>query len=153
MPSIPKPPEIEIPAGAPGPLCLNADCRPRQLDTLIYLCNAGPDALARVVVTTDTISMNEFFSSKRGEEPWAEGRTCEPRWDVVPPGMAVMVASLDHCIWDYVKRYRLAYTDPAGRRWTAEAHDVDLTICDLPEDPEKAWVAFCQSREAVQPVP
>ena len=39
--------EIALPLGAPGVLCLYADFRPGQLDTLVYLCNAGLDALSR----------------------------------------------------------------------------------------------------------
>ncbi len=52
---VPAPPVIALPTGAPGPLCLYADYRPRQRETLVYLCNAGPDPLAEVTVTTHTI--------------------------------------------------------------------------------------------------
>jgi hypothetical protein len=38
---IPAQPEIALPLGAPGLLCLYADFRPRQLDTLVYLCKRG----------------------------------------------------------------------------------------------------------------
>lgn len=142
VPSIPRPAEIVPPAGAPGPLSLYANCRPHQLDTLIYLCNAGPDALTDVVVTTDTVGMNEFFASKGGQELWVDARTCEEHWTMVPPGLGIMVAWLDHWIWDSVSRYRVAYTDRAGRRCTAVAYDVNLTICVLSENPDKVWAAF-----------
>ena len=147
--SIPAQAEIKLPAGAPGPLCLYADSRPRQLDTSIYLCNHDREALAEVVVIKDTISMNEFFSAERGEEPWADGRTYEQRWDVIPPGTGVMVASLDHCISDYVTRHRVAYTDATGRRWTAKAHDLKLAFSNQAGEPSEAWVTFSPVREAI----
>ena len=139
--SVPALERIALPGGAPGPLCLYAVCCPQQLDTLVYLCNAGPDALADVVVTTDTLTMGECFGSNR-EERWADGCTQERRWAMLPPGTGVLVALLDHLMWDFVSRHRVAWTDPAGWRCTAEAHDVSLNICDLSEHPDEPWVAF-----------
>lgn len=131
-------------------MCLYADCRPGQLDTLVHLCNAGADALDEVAVATDTISMHRFFTSEPGER-WAEGtRTREQRWDVVAPGRCVPVASLSHIISDLVSRHRLVYTDAAGRRWTAEAHDLPLNACQPSQDPEGVWVAFDPVRAADQ---
>lgn len=45
--SIPTLPRIALPAGAPGPLCLYADYSPRQVQTLVHLCNAGPKPAGR----------------------------------------------------------------------------------------------------------
>ena len=146
--SIPASPEIELPAGAPGSLCLYADCRPGQLDTSIYLCNAGPDSLAAVVVKTHTINEHQFFSSPPGEERWAEeSRTGEQSWDAMLPSRCMLVASLDHCLLDYVSRYRVFYTDAAGRRWEAEAHDVNMNACNLADDQDRVWAAFGPARE------
>ncbi len=138
-PSVPVPPEIVLPAGAPGPLCLYADCRPGQLDILIYLVNAGPDTLAEVVVKIHTIDLHRYLSSERGKLRWAEGRRFERRWDAVAPGTSVLVTSLDHWVLDDVSRHRLACTDPAGRRRKAEAYDVNLRSCHPLEAP---WAAF-----------
>jgi len=150
--SIPAPPEITLPAGAPGPLCLYAVHRPGQLDTLVYLCNAGPGALANVTVATDTISVNQYFTAQSGEERWAEeGRTREQRWEVIPPGTCIRVASLNHCMWDWVSRHCLAYTDAAGRRWAAEAHDLNLTLYDPSQGPDQVWLAFEPARRTDQP--
>lgn len=152
-PTVPTPPEIASPPGAPGPLCLHAVCRPGQLDTLVYLCNAGMDALAEVAVATDTTSMNQFFTSESGER-WAEGtRTHEQRWDVVAPGRCVLVDSLSHVKWDLVGRHRLTFADAAGRRWMTEADDLALNACWLSRDPEGVWVAFGPACAADRPAP
>ena len=152
-PLIPAPPEIMLPAGAPGPLCLYADVRPRQLDTLIYLCNAGPETLAEVAVATDHISMHQFHKSEP-DERWAEPDfTCGERWPGIPPGSCVLVASLDHSAWDEVNRYRLAYTDAARQRWAVEAHDLPLNACRLAQDPDKVWVPLSPARAADQFAP
>ena len=83
-------------------MCLYADCRPGQLDTLVCLCDAGADALAEISVATDTIDMNRFYTSEPGER-WAEvTHTRGQRWDVVAPGRCVLVDSLSHVIWDMV---------------------------------------------------
>lgn len=147
-PLIPAPLEIALPAGAPSPLCLYADFRPRQLDTLIYLCNAGLETLVEVAVATDHISMHQFYRSEPGER-WVElDYAGEERWLSIPPGSCVLIAALDHFVWDEVNRYRLTYTDATGQRWTAETHDLPLNACRLAQDPDKVWVDFSPPRAA-----
>ena len=77
--AVPEPSEIVLPAGAPGPLCLYAGCRPGQPDALTCLGNAGPDALAEVVVKTHTVDLQHDLSSKPGKLRWAEGYRSERR--------------------------------------------------------------------------
>ena len=152
-PSVERASEITLPDGAPGPLCLYADFRPRQLDTLVYLCNGTPEALRDAVVRTECIAMNDFFPS-RAEECWAKAsRTFEQRWATVPPGACVQVAWLNHVIWDDVRRHRLTYADRAGRRWTAEAHDAPFTPYWLAKDLANAWVALSPARAMDQAAP
>ncbi len=144
-PSVEHASEITLPDGAPGPLCLYADFRPRQLDTLVYLCNATPEALRDVVVATECISMNDF--RLQTDECWEQAsRIFEQRWAAVPPGTCVQVAWLNHIIWDDVRRYRLTYADAAGQRWAAEAHDSFLTPYWLAQDPDNVWVALSPAR-------
>ena len=149
-PLVPTPPEIALPAGAPAPLCLYADFRPRQLDTLVYLCNAGSAMLAAVAVVTDTIDMSQFYTSELGERWAGVDDTREQQWDVMPPGTGVLVNSLGHVVWDMVSRYRLAFTDASGRRWAAEADDLALNACRLAQNPDRVWVAFGPVRLAAQ---
>ena len=149
-PSVQHASEITLPDGAPGPLCLYAEFRPRQLDTLVYLCNATSEALLDVVVTTESISMHQFFNSEADEWWERPGGTYGQRWDAVPPGACVQVSSLNHIIWDMVCRYRLTYADAAGQHWAAEAHDLSLNACQLAQDPDKVWVAFSQAATADQ---
>lgn len=152
-PSVGHASEIMLPAGAPGPLCLYAASRPRQLDTLVHLCDAMSEALLGVAVATECISMCEFLHSQT-DECWEQAsRTFEQRWATVPPGTCVQVAWLNHVIWDDVRRYRLTYADAVGRRWAAEAHDRSLTPCWLAEDPGNAWVAFGPARAMDQAAP
>lgn len=126
----------------PKPLCLHGVYRPRQLDALVYLCNAGSDALAEVTAAIDTISMRRFYTLKPGER-WAEvDHIHEDRWDDVPPGTCVLVNALSHSEWDQVSRYRLTFTDAPERRWTAQANDLPLNACQLAQNPERVWVAF-----------
>ena len=152
-PSVEHASEIMLPDGAPGPLCLYADFRPRQLDTLVYLCNATPEALRDVVVATECISMYEFYSSQT-DECWDQAsRTFEQRWAAVPPGTCVQVAWLNHILWDEVCRHCLTYADMAGQRWTAEAHDLPLNASRLAQDPDKVWVALSPARAMGQAAP
>ena len=67
---IPVQPEIALPLGAPGVLCLYADFRPSQLDTLVYLCNAGLEVLSEVTVVIDNTSMFSFYQSEPAKR-WA----------------------------------------------------------------------------------
>ncbi len=145
--------EIMLPDGAPGPLCLYADFRPRQLDTLVYLCNATAEALRDVVVATECISMYEFYSSQTNECWEQASRTFEQRWAAVPPGTCVQVAWLNHIIWDEVCRHRLTYADMAGQRWTAEAHDLSFNASRLAQDPDKVWATFSPARAMGQAAP
>lgn len=139
---ITAPPVIALPTGAPDPLCLYADYRPRQRETLVYLCNAGPDPLAEVTVTTDTITMGDFHTLGR-DERWAEAsKAGEQHWDAVPPGTCVLLNALGHMVWDMVNRHRMTFTDAAGQRWTAEMVDVNLNACQLSQDPDEVWEAF-----------
>ena len=151
-PSVEHASEITLPDGAPGPLCLYADFRPRQLDTLVYLCNATSEALLDVVVATECISMDDFNS--KSDECWKQAsRTFERRWAAVPPGTYVQVAWLNHIIWDDVRRHRLAYADVAGKRWAAEAHDAFLTPYWLAQGPDMAGVALSPARAVDQAAP
>ncbi len=148
-PSVEHASETGLPDRAPGLLCLHADFRPRQLDTLVYLCNATMEALLDVMVRTECISMNDFNSESN--ECWEQAsRTFERRWAAVPPGTCVQVAWLNHIIWDDVRRYRLTYADVAGRRWAVEAHDASLTPYWLAQDPDKVWVALSPARAVDQ---
>lgn len=147
---IPAPPVIALPLGAPGPLCLYADYRPRQRETLIYLCNAGPDPLVEVTVTTDNITMSAFFTSEPGER-WAEaGEASDQHWDVVPPGTCMLLNTLGHMVWDMVNRHRMTFTDAARQRWAAEVVDVNLNACDLSQEPDRVWATFRLARPADQ---
>ena len=139
---VPAPPEIALPPSTPGLLCLYADFRARQLDTLVYLCNAGPELLAGVEAVIDNISMLQFYGSGPAKRWATVNHTQEKRWNAVPPGGCVLINSLDHFIWDDVSRYRLTFTDAAGQRRTAEAHDLTLNACRLAQDPDAVWVTF-----------
>jgi hypothetical protein len=144
--SVPAPVEIVLPAGAPAPLCLYADCHPSQLETLIYLCNGGPTALADVVVKTDGAIVGELLSAKQRNEAWTPSNRRDQRWTSLPPGRCVLLGSLDHLIWDYAHRYGITFTDTTGQRWETIAYDVNLSICDLNEDPTKVWATFGSPR-------
>ena len=139
---VPAPPEIALPSGAPGPLCLYADYRPEQRETLVYLCNAGPDPLAAVTVTTHTLDMGAFHTLER-DERWTEASEAgKQHWDVVAPGTCVLLDALGHMVWDVVNRHRMTFTDVAGQRWTAEVVDLRLNACQLSQDPNEVWEAF-----------
>ena len=137
---VPTQPEIALPPDAPGSFCLYADFRPRQLDTLVYLCNAGPGELTEVTAAIDAISMHQFYRSEPAERWNAVDYTQEKRWDRIASGTCVLVNTLSHYTWDEVNRYRLTYTDAAGQHWTAEADDLSLNACRLSEDPSQVWV-------------
>lgn len=152
-PSVEHASEIMLPDEAPGPLCLYADFRPRQLDTLVYLCNATPGALRDVVVATECISLRELYTSK-ADECWEQAsRTFEQRWAVVPSGTCVQVARLSHVMWDEVCRHRMTYANMAGQRWTAQAHDLPLNASRLAENPDRIWVALSPARTVDQAAP
>ncbi len=53
---VPTRPEIPVPQDAPTLICLHGEYRRTHLDTNIYLCNAGPDALADVTLLTTVVS-------------------------------------------------------------------------------------------------
>jgi len=147
-PSVPHATEIPIPVNAPSHLCLYADLRRKQLDTLIYLCNAGPTAITDVEVAIDNISMSQFFSLV-GDERWAKvDRTEEKRLGAVSAGGCVQVNTLYHRVWDEVYRYRLRFTDSEGRHWVTDCHDMTLSVCELMENPDEVWVAFAPARPA-----
>ena len=135
-------PRSPCPLGSPGVLCLYADFRPGQLDTLVYLCNAGLDALSEVTVVIDNTSMFLFYQSEPAERWASVHATRHVRWDVVPPGIYLLINTLSHYIWDEVNRYSLTFTDAAGQRRTAKAHDLTLNACRLAQDPDKVWVTF-----------
>jgi len=139
---VPTQPEIALPPDAPGSLCLYADFRPRQLDTLVYLCNAGLSELTEVTAAIDTISMHQFYRSEPAEKWIAVDYTQEKRWDRIASGTCVLVNTLSHVIWDEVDRYRLTYIDTAGQHWTARADDRSLNACRLSDDPSQVWVRF-----------
>jgi hypothetical protein len=137
---IPVPAEIALPRAAPAPLTLYAHYRPTQLDTLVYLCNAGPGPLAELRATIDHISMNQFYTSAPSKR-WAEiNSTQQERWNAVSSNSCVLINTLSHNIWDEVSRYRLSFTDTAGQGWTAEADDLSLNACRLAQDPNEVWV-------------
>lgn len=139
---LPYEPEISLPPGAPGMLCLYADFRPHQLDTLVYLCNAGPTVLTEVEVAIDSISMFQFHKSTTGD-PWAEVQDSNgKRWEAVRPRRCVLANTLSHFVWDEVNRYRLTFTDAAGRRRTADVHDRTLNASRLAQNPDRVWVTF-----------
>lgn len=141
-PSIPARPEIALPAGAPGPLCLYGDYRPRQIDSLVYLCNAGPDPLVDVAVATECIPTGDFYSTEPSER-WTEHvhRTPEERWESIPAGTCVLVNVVEQVFQALVCRYLVTFTDAQGRRLTVEAHDASLSDSTLREG-EGRWVAL-----------
>ena len=139
---IPAQSQIVLPIGVPGALCLYADFRPGQLDTPVYLCNAGLDALSEVTVVIDSTSMLSFYQSEPAKRWTSVDATRQVRWDAVPPGTCVPVNTLSHYIWDEVNRYSLTFTDAAGQRHTAQTHDLTLNACRLAQNPDKVWVAF-----------
>jgi hypothetical protein len=98
--------------------------------------------LSEVTVVIDNTSMFSFFQSQPAKR-WANvDATRQVRWDVVPPGICVLINTLSHYIGDEVNRYRLTFTDAAGQRRTAKAHDLALNACRLAQDLDKVWVAF-----------
>jgi len=132
--------EMALPKGAPGPLCLYAVFCPRQLNTLIYLCNAGSDPLPAVRITSTTIEMATFFREE-GDDRWSDAQSSERCWDLLPISQCIKINQLSHTFWDYVTRYKLTYVDASGQRWQTETHDCNLCVCDKPES-ERAWVEF-----------
>lgn len=143
-------PRIELPAGSPGPLCLYADFSPRQAQTLVYLCNAGPDPLAEVTDTTSDSSVPESRASEPSELGAEADDTHRKQLDAVPPATCVLLDTLSHRIVGESRRHRVTYTDTAGQRWTAKAHDHNLNAWYLSEDPERVWVAFDPAEPAGQ---
>lgn len=139
-PSIPTQTEMTLPEGAPGPLCLHAVFYPRQLKTLIYLCNAGAEPLQAVRVMSTTIEMATFFE-KKGDDRWDDTQPFEQCWDKLPPNFCIQINQLSHTFWDYVTRYQLTYADASGQRRQTEAHDCNLCVSDMPQS-ERAWVEF-----------
>ena len=142
-PLVPAPPTIPLSVGAPASLCLYADYRSSHLDTLVYLCNAGPDALSEVAAVIDTTDMALFHRAASSAERWAKlHHSQEKHWNSVPPGTCVLANTLSHQLWDVVNRYRLTFTDAAGRRRTAETNDLTLNACRLAQHPNEVWDAF-----------
>ncbi|EYD74718.1 hypothetical protein Rumeso_03671 [Rubellimicrobium mesophilum DSM 19309] len=145
---VPTLPDIPVPAGAPGPLCLYADFRPGQLETLVYLCNAGPEALSVVTVDLDSITMFEFYREEP-EQRWVDASTFpKQQWDVLPAGRAVLIDTLSHAMWDFVDRYRLAWSDGVGRRWTVAADSLAFNAERLAQDPTRVWEELAPARSA-----
>ena len=107
-------PEIALPLGAPGILCLYADFRPSQLDTLVHLCNAGLDALSDITVVIDNTSMFSFYQSQPAQRWASVDATRQVRWDAVPPGACVLINTLSHYRWDEVNRYSLTFAPRDG---------------------------------------
>lgn len=140
-PSIAFHTEIALPQGAPGPLCLYAEFRPRQCDTLVYLCNAGSAPLQAVTIALTMVGMASFFEAK-GDDRWVDADPIKRRcFDLVPAQCCVLINTLDHSFWDNVTRYQLTYADASGQRWEAETHDCNLCVHDMPKS-ERAWVEF-----------
>ncbi len=106
-------PRIELPADAPGPLCLYADFSPRQVQTLVYLCNAGPEPLAEVTVATSDSSRPEFRALEPSEHGAEVDDTRKKQWDAVPPATCVLLDTLGHRIVDESSRRRV----PTSTRW------------------------------------
>lgn len=42
-------------------------------------------------------------------------------------------------MWDFVNRYRIYYSDAAGRRWEAEADNRGLHAERLAQEPTRVW--------------
>ena len=142
-PLVPTQVEIALPEGAPGSLCLHAEFRPRQGNTLIYLCNAGPKPLEAVTVMLTMIDMAAFFEAK-GDDRWVDTDPAkQSSLDLVPANCCMLINQLDHMVWDNVTRYQLAYADASGQRWQTETHDCNLCVCDMPES-ERAWIEFAR---------
>ena len=101
---VPAQSEIALPLGAPCPLCLYADSRPNELDTLVYICNASLDVLSEVTVVIDSTSMFSFYQSEAAQRWASVDATQQVRWDAIPPDACVLVNTLSHYIWDEVNR-------------------------------------------------
>lgn len=117
---------------------------------MVYLCNAGSEPLAEVTVTTSDSSEPEFRASEPGEHGAEVDDTRKKQWDAVPPATCVLLDTLSHRIVPDSSRHRVTYTDTAGQRWTAKAHDHNLNAWYLSEDPERVWVAFDPTQPANQ---
>ena len=152
VPTIPPAPTIALPPGAPAPLCLHAEWRPRQLDTLIYLCNAAPQPLTAATALIDTIDDYAALTSKRINPRPQVVSTCERRLGAIPTNTGLWLGSITHAIdLERSTRYRLAYIDAAGRRRFAEARDDTLGGVHSPAASRHAWVAFEPARPAELP--
>lgn len=62
----------------------------------------------------------------------------------------LLINTLSHYIWDEVNRYSLTFTDAAGQRRTAEAHDLTLNACRLAQNPDTVCVAFDAASPSAQ---
>ena len=141
--TVPPPPVIAVPPGAPAPLCLFGDYRPGQADTLVYLCNAGAEAVTDAVLVIDTIDDYARWTSKRKNPRPQVIATYEKRLGAVPPGAGIWVGQSTHVVTlDRSCRYRLAYAGADGRRRAAEAFEGSITSIHGPSAPDDAWAAF-----------
>lgn len=147
-PTIPHATEIPIPANAPGQLSLYAVVRHPQLDTLIYLCNAGPSAITDVELLIDEISTSDDLSSDDRESQDRWHATEEKRLDAVPARVCVQVNRLSHALPELNFLYRLRFTDEEGRRCMTTCGDGILNAWYVTENPDKVWVAFPPARSA-----
>jgi hypothetical protein len=140
--------EIALPPDALGPLCLYAEFRPSQLDTLVYLCNGGVDALASVTAVIDNISMSQFYDSDLANCWDTIETTDKKQWKSIAPRTCVLINTLRHEIWDVVNRYRLTFTNSAGHEQMASTDDHALNACRLVYNPDPVWVCFDRAHVA-----
>ena len=97
-----------VPAGAPAPLCLHVLRCPDWPRIVVYLCNAGTEPLADVVVNGAGVML------ERGDLALAKGR--EKVLGTLAPQTCVMIEDHDTVYeGDVLVSYLVKYTDAAGK--------------------------------------
>ena len=138
---VPTRAEIPVPQNAPAPICLYGEYRRTQLDTNIYFCNAGPDALVDVALGIEVVSGESMQRWPPGEPGPPATPPYERRWDAIPAGRAVLVGRLYHGIRNDVCRYRLTFA-AGGHRRAMQADDDALSTLFNAESLDPPWVPF-----------
>jgi len=116
-----------VPDGAPAPLCLHVLRGPDWPRIVVYLCNAGTEPLADVVVNGAGVML------ERGDLALAKGR--EKALGTLAPQTCVLIGAHDTVYaGDILVSYLVKFTDAAGRARSGTA----VVETGQPEGPWKS---------------
>lgn len=134
--------EMPHPVGAPSQICLYADFSPPTRETPIYLCNPTTKAIANVCILIEWISMHQFYHADVSERWSAPLGRNEQHLDSLGAGRAILIAILDHEVWNIVSCYRLGFLGANGVAGWMSACDLTLNACRLGRGESGPWVEF-----------